>query len=112
MSHHHVRQVCSCGQVILQCRCPEPKRDEVVTNGCPKCRSGLGGKLAKEGVPVTAMPPPTPIDVSPATIEELLADVLIKQRRTNDLLERCERALDRIADRLHHAHLGGARGSY
>lgn len=37
---------------------------------------------------------------------------LAEQRRTNDLLERCERALDRIADRLHHAHLGGARSGY
>lgn len=38
MSHHHERQLCRCGAVIMQCRCIEPKTDRVVTPSCHRCR--------------------------------------------------------------------------
>lgn len=37
----HGRTVCTCGNVIAQCRCPGPHTDTVV-NGCRKC--GLNGQ--------------------------------------------------------------------
>lgn len=37
--HHHERLVCSCGAVIAQCRCMEPKTDRVVQRGCEKCKA-------------------------------------------------------------------------
>lgn len=37
MSHHHERQICRCGAVIMQCRCMEPKVDKVVCTTCPQC---------------------------------------------------------------------------
>lgn len=36
MSEHFI-QVCSCGEVIAQCRCPGDKAREVVQEGCPQC---------------------------------------------------------------------------
>lgn len=37
--HHHERLVCSCGAVIAQCRCMEPKTDKVVQDGCEACKA-------------------------------------------------------------------------
>lgn len=39
MSHHHERLVCSCGAVIMQCRCIEPKTDKIVQLGCEPCKA-------------------------------------------------------------------------
>jgi hypothetical protein len=41
MSSHHERLVCSCGSVIRQCRCPAPKTDQLVENGCKQCKEAL-----------------------------------------------------------------------
>lgn len=43
MSHAgHFKRVCSCGQVLAQCRCMDPaKAVEVVRNGCPSCVNKL-----------------------------------------------------------------------
>lgn len=38
MSHGHERVVCSCGAVIMQCRCMGPKATRVVRDGCAACR--------------------------------------------------------------------------
>lgn len=36
-SQHRIVK-CSCGKVLLQCRCPSPdKKVEVVQNGCAEC---------------------------------------------------------------------------
>lgn len=37
--HHHERLVCSCGAVIMQCRCFEPKTDRVAQDGCNACKT-------------------------------------------------------------------------
>jgi hypothetical protein len=34
----HFREVCSCGAVIRQCRCPGPHEIRVIERGCPKCK--------------------------------------------------------------------------
>jgi hypothetical protein len=38
MAHGHETIVCSCGTVIVQCRCMGPKDRRVVTDGCDKCK--------------------------------------------------------------------------
>lgn len=38
----HFRTVCSCGQIIAQCRCPGPKTETVIENGCATCKAKLG----------------------------------------------------------------------
>jgi hypothetical protein len=53
MSHHHERQLCRCGAVIMQCRCIEPKTDRVVTPWCARCRP-LDGTTSR---PAAATPP-------------------------------------------------------
>lgn len=43
MSHTHEKVVCSCGQIIMQCRCIEGGNNvRVVQNGCDKCRGRVG----------------------------------------------------------------------
>ncbi len=37
MAGHCTREVCACGAVLLQCRCPSPKVDRVVQPSCPAC---------------------------------------------------------------------------
>lgn len=37
MSEHFIK-VCSCGNVIAQCRCPGPKLKTIVEKGCEVCR--------------------------------------------------------------------------
>jgi predicted SprT family Zn-dependent metalloprotease len=38
-TNHNVRYVCSCGKVLLQCRCLTPKTDKVVQDGCTECKA-------------------------------------------------------------------------
>ena len=35
-AHYLIR--CSCGAVIMQCRCPGPKYEEVQEKGCVACK--------------------------------------------------------------------------
>lgn len=48
MSHFLTK--CSCGAVISQCRCPGPKVETTVENGCPTCH------LAEENIPAEFEP--------------------------------------------------------
>jgi hypothetical protein len=37
MSDHFILK-CTCGEIISQCRCPDPNKTVRVQNGCPKCK--------------------------------------------------------------------------
>jgi len=37
-SEEHFRDVCTCGAVIRECRCPGPKQTTKVPHGCANCR--------------------------------------------------------------------------
>ena len=40
VSNSHFITLCSCGQVIAQCRCPSgDKRETVIERGCEQCKS-------------------------------------------------------------------------
>jgi len=36
--HHHIREVCSCGAILGQCKCPAPKVDTIIRDGCADCK--------------------------------------------------------------------------
>lgn len=39
-AHHHLRTVCECGAVLVQCRCAAPKTDRVSTLAlCGDCQA-------------------------------------------------------------------------
>ena len=38
MTHIHFQILCTCGRVIIGCRCPDTEKDKkVIKNGCMKC---------------------------------------------------------------------------
>lgn len=62
MTHHHDRQVCRCGAVVMQCRCMGPKADRVVCESCPTCQrvtiAALAKNTPKTGTPVAEQSDP------------------------------------------------------
>ena len=56
MSHSHVKQVCSCGTTIQQCRCMDPnKTTETIKNGCKVCQAYVKKHPPKEESPAAVL---------------------------------------------------------
>lgn len=91
--HHHERRVCSCGTVILQCRCPAPKTDVVVPGGCGMC----GARLSPRPPATPASPPARPERI---TLRERLQTIAAEPQRWVLARESSWRTLDAVWDEL------------
>lgn len=58
-AHHHERQICRCGAIIMQCRCVAPKMDRVVCEACPNCQRATTAAPVSTASATPPVEPPT-----------------------------------------------------